>query len=48
MFKRILIGFAAFAIACVLVRSGYEFGKSLAQKDKAQAMQTADADSSRN
>lgn len=35
MFKKTLIGFAAVALICVLARSGYEFGKSLARKDKA-------------
>lgn len=35
MFKKILVGFAAVALICVLAGSGYEFGKSLARKDKA-------------
>ena len=34
MFKKILIGFAVVMLICVLARSGYEFGKSLASKDK--------------
>lgn len=43
MFKKILIGFAAFAIACILVRSGYEFGKYLGHKDKAAQAAVADS-----
>ena len=37
MFKKILIGFAAFAIVCALARSGYEFGQYLADAEHAQS-----------
>lgn len=43
MFKKILIGLVAVAIACALARSGYRFGKYLAHKDK--TVQTVAADS---
>ena len=43
MFKKILIGFAAVALACALARSGYELGKHMAHKDKA-AQAAADPD----
>jgi hypothetical protein len=43
MFKKILIGLAAVAIACVLARSGYEFGTYLAHKDKAAQAAAADS-----
>ena len=39
MFKKILIGFAFVAILCAVARSGYEFGRHLAQKDRAAASQ---------
>ncbi len=41
MFKKILIGFAFVAILCAVARSGYEFGRHLAQKDRAAATQEA-------
>ena len=41
MFKKILIGLLAVALLCVIARSGYEFGKHLANNDKAAAQQTA-------
>ena len=43
MFKKILIGLAAVAIACVLARSGYELGKHLARNDKAAQAVAADS-----
>jgi hypothetical protein len=44
MFKKILIGLAAVAILCALVRSGYEFGKRLAHEGKAEAAQASAMD----
>ena len=41
MFKKILIGLLAVALICVIARSGYEFGKHLANNDKAAAQKTA-------
>ena len=41
MFKKILMGLLAVALVCVIARSGYEFGKHLANNDKAAAQQTA-------
>jgi hypothetical protein len=44
MFKKILIGFAAVAIACALACSGYEFGQYLAHKEKAAATRVSAAE----
>ena len=41
MFKKILIGVLAVALVCVIARSGYEFGKQLANNDKSVAQKTA-------
>lgn len=41
MFKKILLGLLAAAIACSLAHSGYAFGKYLADKDKAGASRQA-------
>jgi len=41
MFKKVLLGLAAVAIACALARSGYGFGQYLAHKDKAKDPQTS-------
>ena len=40
MFKKILIGLVAVALVCLIARSGYEFGKHLANNDKLAAQQT--------
>ena len=40
MFKKILIGLLAVALLCAIARSGYEFGKHLANNAKAAAKQT--------
>lgn len=37
MFKKIAIGFLAVVIVCGIARSGYAFGKYLAQKDSARS-----------
>ena len=41
IFKKFLMGLLAVALVCVIARSGYEFGKHLANNDKAAAQQTA-------
>ena len=41
MFKKILIGLLAVALVSVIARSGYDFGKHLANNDAAAAQQTA-------
>lgn len=46
MFKKILVGLAAVAIACVLVCSGYELGKHLARNDSAAQTVAADSEQS--
>lgn len=33
MFKKFLVGFGGFALACLIAGSGYQFGKSLAQHE---------------
>ena len=40
MLKKILIGMLAVALVCVIARSGYEFGKHLANNDKVAAQKT--------
>ena len=47
MFKKILIGLLAVALLCAIARSGYEFGKHLANNDKAAAQQTAQSTAQR-
>jgi hypothetical protein len=37
MFKKIAVGLLAVVIVCGIARSGYAFGKYLAQKDKARS-----------
>ena len=37
MFKKIAIGILAVVIVCGVARSGYAFGKYLAQKDNARS-----------
>jgi hypothetical protein len=37
MFKKIAIGLLAVVIVCAIARSGYAFGKYLAQKDNARS-----------
>lgn len=44
MFKKILIGFLAVAIGIALARSGYAFGKHLAQRDAAPTTQVTAVD----
>lgn len=41
MFKKIAIGLLTFAIVCGVARSGYAFGKYLAQKDNARSESVA-------
>lgn len=47
MFKKFLIGFIAVALVCVIARSGYEFGKHLANNDKVAAQQATPDKTSR-
>ena len=42
MFKKILIGMAAFAVVCMLARTGYSVGRHLAEAERA-ATPTTDA-----
>ena len=44
MFKKILIGLFAVAIGGALARSGYAFGKHLAQRDTAPTPQVTAVD----
>jgi hypothetical protein len=44
MFKKTLIGVLAVAIGGTLARSGYAFGKQLAQRDAAPATQISAVD----
>lgn len=37
MFKKFLIGLALVTVVCALARGGHEFGRYLAQKEKAEA-----------
>lgn len=41
MFKKIAIGFLAVAIVCGVARSGYAFGKYLANKDNTRTESVA-------
>lgn len=41
MFKKIAIGLLAVVIVCGVARSGYAFGKYLAQKDNARTESVA-------
>ena len=41
MFKKVAIGLLVVAIVCGVARSGYTFGKYLAQKDNARTEFTA-------
>lgn len=41
MLKKIAIGFLAVVIVCGVARSGYAFGKYLAQKDNARSESVA-------
>ena len=41
MFKKIAIGLLAVVIVCGVARSGYAFGKYLAQKDNARTSPAA-------
>lgn len=41
MFKKFLIGLVLVAVVCALARGGYEYGRHLAQQEKAEAATAA-------
>ena len=48
MFRKILIGMLAVAIACAIAGAGYQCGQHLAQKDAAGSRQAPTGESARS